>query len=109
MGRNWGAAMQPTGLARPRGDSQTQLTVLLKTIGLDTSAAKVYLTLAGGVYSFFINVSDHLSIVGPWSSHLAGHTPWLPLSYTSFHQPPASSSAPRTAPWLSVPLTREVK
>lgn len=42
-GENWGSIEQPAGSARPRGDSQTQLAVLLRTIGLDVSAANVCL------------------------------------------------------------------
>lgn len=91
--------MQPTGLARPRGDSQTQLTVLLKTIGLDASAANVYLTLAGGVYSFFTNVSA-LS-VNCWPlEQLSGwtHTLAASLLYSHLTCHLLFTSAPRTAP-----------
>lgn len=106
MGRNWGVAMQPT---RPRGDSQTQLTVLLKTIGLDASAANVYLTLAGGVYSFFTNVSA-LSVSCWPLEHLSGWTHTLAACLLHSHLicHPLTSSAPMTAPWLSIvfPLIR---
>lgn len=100
MGRSWGAAKQPNGLARPHGDSQTQLAVLLKTIGLATSAANVCLTRAGGVYSFFINVSILHSVISSWRAALAEYTLlWLPLSS---HLNSPCSPAPSPAPWDSI-------
>lgn len=100
MGRSWGAAKQPNGLARPHGDSQTQLAVLLKTIGLATSAANVCLTRAGGVYSFFINVSIPHSVISSWRAALAEYTLlWLPLSS---HLNSPCSPAPSPAPWDSI-------
>lgn len=100
MGRSWGAAKQPNGLARPHRDSQTQLAVLLKTIGLATSAANVCLTRAGGVYSFFINVSIPHSVISSWRAALAEYTLlWLPLSS---HLNSPCSPAPSPAPWDSI-------
>ena len=104
VGRNRGAAKQPTGLARPCGDSQTQLAVLLKTIGLDTSAANVCLAGAGEVFSFFINVSASRSISSPWSAGPAEHilvasslSPHLNLSPPS-SPPPWDSTLPLCPP-----------
>lgn len=100
-GEKWGSTKQPTGSAGPHGDSQTQLAILLRTIGLDMSAANVCLARAGGVYSFFINVAAPCSTVGPWSARLAGWTPALAASLLSPHllscclpSPPLLSSSP---------------